>query len=294
MQAWMAAAFASALFAGIVSVLAKCGIKTTDSDVATALRTCVVVVFTWVMVGVAGSFSQIASITPRSWLFLTLSGLATGASWICHFKALAVGDVNKVVPIDKSSTLMAVLISIALFGETNNLVLKLIGTALATAGTFMMIEKKSGNGTVGTIESKGSWLVYALAAAVFAALTSVLAKVGIEGVESNLATAIRTCVVLVMAWAIVAAKGKMKQVTQVEGRELGFLVASGLATGASWPLYYYAIRAGVVSVVVQIDKLSLLISIAFARLVFKERLTPKTAAGLAIIVAGTALVAMCG
>ncbi len=294
MQAWMAAAFASALFAGIVSVLAKCGIKTTDSDVATALRTCVVVVFTWVMVGVAGSFSQIASITPRSWLFLTLSGLATGASWICYFKALATGDVNKVVPIDKSSTLMAVLISIALFGETNNLVLKLVGTALATVGTFMMIERKSRNGTVGAIRSKGSWLVYALAAAVFAALTSVLAKVGIEGVESNLATAIRTCVVLAMAWAIVAAKGKMKQATQVEGHELGFLVASGLATGASWLFYYYAIQAGVVSVVVQIDKLSLLISIAFARLVFKERLTPKTAAGLAMIVAGTALVAMCG
>ncbi len=294
MQAWMAAAFASALFAGIVSVLAKCGIKTTDSDVATALRTCVVVVFTWVMVGVAGSFSQIASITPRSWLFLTLSGLATGASWICYFKALAAGNVNKVVPIDKSSTLMAVLISIALFGETNNLVLKVIGTALATVGTFMMIEKKADNGTVSAIESKGSWLVYALAAAVFAALTSVLAKVGIEGVESNLATAIRTCVVLVMAWAIVAAKGKMKQVTQVEGRELGFLIASGLATGASWLFYYYAIQAGVVSVVVQVDKLSLLVSIAFARLAFKERLTPKSAAGLAMIVVGTALVAMCG
>lgn len=294
MQTWMAAAFASALFAGIVSVLAKCGIKTTDSDVATALRTCVVVVFTWVMVGVAGSFSQIASITLRSWLFLTLSGLATGASWICYFKALAAGDVNKVVPIDKSSTLMAVLISIALFGETSNLVLKLVGTALATVGTFMMIERKSGNGTVGAIGSKGSWLVYALAAAVFAALTSVLAKVGIEGVESNLATAVRTCVVLVMAWIIVAAKGKMEQVTQVEGRELGFLVASGLATGASWLFYYYAIQAGVVSVVVQIDKLSLLVSIAFARLVFKEHLTFKTAAGLAMIVAGTALVAMCG
>ncbi len=402
MQAWMAAAFASALFAGIVSVLAKCGIKTTDSDVATALRTCVVVVFTWVMVGVAGSFGQIASIAPKSWLFLALSGLATGASWICYFKALAAGDVNKVVPIDKSSTLMAVLISIALFGETNNLLLKLVGTTLATAGTFMMIERKDkgGSGTRGLDEGaddgspveavaargddeaaaasvthdiglaeksivgtslsreaidradrgisarnaganlsrdaagnaghsisardaaasfsheavdsaslgadardaakdsvtadKGPWLAYALAAAVFAALTSVLAKVGIEGVESNLATAIRTCVVLVMAWAIVAAKGKMGQVTHVKGRELGFLVASGLATGASWLFYYYAIQVGVVSVVVQIDKLSLLVSIAFARLAFKERLSPRSAAGLAMIVAGTALVAMCG
>ncbi len=296
MQAWVAAAFASAFFAGVVSILAKCGIKTTDSDVATALRTCVVVVFTWVMVGVAGSFGQVASITPKSWLFLVLSGLATGGSWICYFKALSMGDVNKVVPIDKSSTLMAVVISIVLFAETDNLALKLVGTAIATAGTFMMIEKRpaaegaapGGNG------DKRTWLAYAVAATVFAALTSVLAKVGIEGVESNLATAIRTCVVLAMAWVIVASKGKMGQVAHVKRSELGFLAASGLATGASWLFYYYAIQAGIVSVVVQIDKLSLLVSIAFAWLVFKERLTLKSGAGLAMIVAGTALVAMCG
>ncbi len=297
MQTWIAAAFASALFAGVVSILAKCGIKTTDSDVATALRTCVVVVFTWVMVGVAGSFGQITSIAPKSWLFLVLSGLATGGSWICYFKALASGDVNKVVPIDKSSTLMAVVISIVLFAETDNLALKLAGTAIATAGTFMMIEKKPSSVQADesdAVAGKGSWLAYALAAAVFAALTSVLAKVGIEGVESNLATAIRTCVVLVMAWAIVAGKGKLGQAAHVKRGELGFLAASGLATGASWLFYYYAIQAGVVSVVVQIDKLSLLVSIAFAWLVFKERLTPKSGAGLAMIVAGTALVAMCG
>ncbi len=296
MQTWIAAAFASALFAGIVSVLAKCGIKTTDSDVATALRTCVVVVFTWVMVGVAGSFGQITAIAPKSWLFLALSGLATGASWICYFKALAAGDVNKVVPIDKSSTLMAVAISIAVFAETDNLALKLTGTAIATAGTFMMIERKpsAGESTTDATANKGPWLAYALAAAVFAALTSVLAKVGIEGVESNLATAIRTCVVLAMAWAIVVGKGKLGQVAHVKRSELGFLAASGLATGASWLFYYYAIQAGVVSIVVQIDKLSLLVSIAFAWLVFKERLTPKSSAGLAMIVVGTALVAACG
>ncbi len=296
MQAWVAAAFASAFFAGVVSILAKCGIKTTDSDVATALRTCVVVVFTWVMVGVAGSFGQVAFITPKSWLFLVLSGLATGGSWICYFKALSTGDVNKVVPIDKSSTLMAVAISIVLFAETDNLALKLVGTAIATAGTFMMIEKRPAaeDAAPGGNGGKRTWLAYAVAAAVFAALTSVLAKVGIEGVESNLATAIRTCVVLAMAWAIVAGKGKMGQVAHVKRSELGFLAASGLATGASWLFYYYAIQAGIVSVVVQIDKLSLLVSIAFAWLVFKERLTPKSGAGLAMIVAGTALVAMCG
>ena len=296
MQAWIAAAFASAFFAGIVSILAKCGIKTTDSDVATALRTCVVVVFTWIMVGAAGSFGQIGAITGKSWLFLCLSGLATGASWICYFKALSCGDVNKVVPVDKSSTLMAVVISILLFAETDNLALKLVGTAIATAGTFLMIEKKPAS-DAGAIASSGrgaSWLAYAMAAAVFAALTSILAKVGIEGVESNLATAIRTCVVLVMAWIIVAGKGKLPQVRQVKRSELGFLAASGLATGASWLFYYYAIQAGAVSVVVQIDKLSLLVSIAFAWVVFKERLSKKSSAGLAMIVIGTALVALCG
>ena len=290
MQTWLIAAFASALFAGIVSILAKCGIKTTDSDIATALRTCVVVVFTWVMVGIVGSFDQIGTIAPMSWLFLALSGLATGGSWICYFKALSAGDVNKVVPIDKSSTLMAVVLSIVLFVETNDLALKLVGTAIATMGTFMMIEKKA---PAESVHRDSSWLAYALAAAVFAALTSVLAKIGIEGVESNLATAIRTCVVLVMAWAIVIGKGKLGLVKQTKRGELGFLAASGLATGASWLFYYFAIQTGVVSVVVQVDKLSLLVSIAFAWLVFKERLSKKSACGLALIVVGTALVALC-
>lgn len=289
MQSWVLAAFASALFAGLVSILAKCGIKTTDSDIATALRTCVVLVFTWVMVVMAGNFGQIWSISPTSWLFLGLSGMATGSSWICYFKALSCGDVNKVVPIDKSTTLMAVLISIVLFSETSNLALKLAGTAIATVGTFMMIEKKTSEQRA----QSNAWLLYAVLAAVFAALTSVLAKIGIDGVESNLATAIRTCVVLVMAWGIVAGKGKLPQVATTARNELGFLGLSGLATGASWLFYYYAIQTGVVSVVVQIDKLSLLVSIAFARLVFKERLTRKSALGLALIVAGTALVSMC-
>ncbi len=280
---WILAAAASAFFAGITSILAKCGLSKTDSDVATALRTLVVLVFAWAMVAVVGSGGTIAQITPWSWLFLALSGLATGGSWICYFKALSLGDVNKVVPIDKSSTAMAVLLAIVLFGETSHLAVKLVGTAVIAVGTFMMIERKRGS-------SDGQnhvWLAYALLAAVFAALTSVLAKVGIDGVESNLATAIRTCFVLVMAWAIVVGKGKLSQVRQVDARELGFLVASGIATGASWLFFYYAISAGQVSVVVQIDKLSILISIAFAWIVLKERLTPKSGAGLALIVAGT-------
>ena len=282
-MSWIMAAVASAFFAGITSILAKCGLKSIDSDVATALRTLVVLVFAWLMVAVVGSAPTIGNITPWSWLFLALSGLATGGSWICYFKALSLGDVNKVVPIDKSSTIMAVLLAIVLFGETSHLAVKLIGTAVIAAGTFMMIEKKQGEAS----QQSRAWLAYALLSAVFAALTSVLAKVGIDGVESNLATAIRTCFVLLMAWVIVVGKGKLSGVRNVDHKELGFLVASGIATGASWLFFYYAIQMGQVSVVVQIDKLSILISIAFAWIVFKERLTKRSAAGLSLIVVGT-------
>lgn len=192
-MSWVVAAFASAFFAGITSILAKCGIKQTDSDVATAIRTCVVLVFAWAMAGISGSIGTIGSIEPRSWLFLVLSGLATGASWICYFKALSIGNVNKVVPVDKMSAVLAALVAIALFDETSNLAVKLVGTAVITLGTFLMIEKKQS--AEPEQQQDRTWLAYALGAAVFAALTSVLAKIGIEGVESNLATAIRTCVV---------------------------------------------------------------------------------------------------
>jgi uncharacterized membrane protein len=287
---WVTAAFASAFFAGITSILAKCGIRHTDSDVATAIRTCVVLVFAWAMAGISGSIGAIGTIPAKAWLFLTLSGLATGASWICYFKALSIGDVNKVVPVDKMSTVLAVLIAIVLFGETGNLAVKLVGTAVITLGTFLMIEKKQSVGA-GQKQDR-AWLAYALGAAVFAALTSVLAKIGIEGVESNLATAIRTCVVLVMAWAIVAVKGKLEQVARIDPRELAFLAASGIATGASWLLYYYAIAAGQVSVVVQIDKLSIVVSVLFARLAFNEKLSHRSAIGLFLIVLGTAPLAI--
>ncbi|MDB1906401.1 EamA family transporter [Collinsella aerofaciens] len=289
-MSWVTAAFASAFFAGITSILAKCGIRHTDSDVATAIRTCVVLVFAWAMAGISGSIGAIGAIPAKAWLFLTLSGLATGASWICYFKALSIGDVNKVVPVDKMSTVLAVLIAIVLFGETGNLAVKLVGTAVITLGTFLMIEKKQ---SVGAEQKQDrAWLAYALGAAVFAALTSVLAKIGIEGVESNLATAIRTCVVLVMAWAIVAAKGKLEQVARIDPRELAFLAASGIATGASWLLYYYAIAAGQVCVVVQIDKLSIVVSVLFARLAFNEKLSHRSAIGLFLIVLGTAALAI--
>lgn len=285
-MSWVAAALASAFFAGITSILAKCGTEHTDSDVATAIRTCVVLAFAWAMAGISGSIETINSIPTKAWLFLTLSGLATGASWICYFKALSGGDVNKVVPVDKMSTVLAALIAIVLFGETSNLAVKLAGTVVITLGTFLMIEKQQPTGA--KQKQDRSWLVYAIGAAVFAALTSVLAKIGIEAVESNLATAIRTCVVLVMAWAIVAAKGKLGQVTHIDRSELAFLAASGIATGASWLLYYYAIAAGQVSVVVQIDKLSIVVSVLFARLAFNEKLSRRGIVGLALIILGTA------
>ena len=278
----------SAVFAGLTSILAKCGIRKTDSDVATALRTVVVLLFSWIMVFIVGSANTITDITPKSLIFLILSGIATGASWICYFRALSVGDVNKVVPVDKSSTVLTVLLAIILFGETNHLAVKLIGTALLAVGIFLMIEKKKADAK----QTKAVWLPYAIGSAVFAALTSILAKVGIEGVESNLATAIRTGVVLVMAWLIVLIKGNPKQLRSLDKKELGFIALSGLATGGSWLCYYYAIQNGVVSVVVPIDKMSVVITVVFSYFVFKEKLSRKAVIGLILMVLGTLAMAI--
>lgn len=285
---WIIIAVLSALFAGLTSILAKCGIRKTDSDVATALRTIVVLLFSWIMVFIVGSVNTIAQITPKSLLFLILSGIATGASWICYFKALSVGDVNKVVPVDKSSTVLTVLLAIILFSETNHIAVKLVGTVLLAVGIFLMIEKKKADAK----QTKVLWLPYAIGSAVFAALTSILAKVGIEGVESNLATAIRTGVVLVMAWLIVLIKGKQKQLKSLDKKELGFIALSGLATGGSWLCYYYAIQNGVVSVVVPIDKMSVVVTVVFSYFVFKEKLSRKAIIGLALMVIGTLVMAI--
>ncbi len=285
---WILAACASALFAGITSILAKCGIRHTDSDVATAVRTVVVLLFAWLMAALVGSISTIGSISAHSMLFLALSGMATGASWICYFKALSMGDVNKVVPIDKCSAVLTILLAIILFGETDALAVKLIGSAGILIGTFLMIERKKQDHAV----EGNSWIWYAVGSAVFAALTSILAKVGIEGVESNLATAIRTCYVLVMAWIVVALKGKLGEVRHIKKGELGFICASGLATGASWLCYYYAIQTGIVSIVVPIDKLSILVAMAFSAAVFHETYTKRSLAGLALIVASTIAMAV--
>ena len=282
---WVIFAFASALFAGLTAILAKCGIRKTDSDAATAIRTIVVLLFSWLMVWIVGSGPTVTSLSAKTWIFLILSGLATGGSWLCYFRALQQGDVNKVVPIDKSSTILTILLALIFLGEPVSW-LKGLAILFIGAGTFLMIEKKSVSGEK---REKKSWLIYAVLSAVFASLTSILGKIGINGVESNLGTAIRTGVVLVMAWLIVFVKGKQHTLRSVPKKELVFLILSGLATGGSWLCYYKALQDWLASVVLPIDKLSILVSIGFSALVFKEHLSKKAALGLGLIVAGTLL-----
>ncbi len=279
---WIILAFGSALFAGITSILAKCGMKDVDSNVATALRTVVVLLFSWIMVFLVGSQNTVGAISGKTFLFLILSGLATGASWLCYFKALQLGDVSRVAPIDKSSTVLTMLLAF-LFLKEELSVIGVVAMVLIGVGTLMMVQKKKPEKEV-----KGHvWLWYALWSAVFASLTSILGKVGIEGVESNLGTAIRTIVVLAMAWIMVFVTGKQHTIKSIDKKSRLFLILSGFATGASWLCYYRALQSGPASVVVPIDKLSILVTILFSCLVFHERLNRKSLAGLFMIVAGT-------
>lgn len=279
---WILMAISSSFFAGLTAIFAKLGIKKTDSDVATLLKTVVVLIFSWIMVLIVGSAESISDISNKSFLFLVLSGIATGASWICYFKALSIGNINKVTVVDKSSMILSVLLAIILFGETNNLIIKLALIVLYSLGVFLMIEKKRDNK-----ETKKRWLILALAAALFASLTTILAKAGIKDVESNLATAIRTSVVLIMSFMIVLIKKKENLLTQVEPKEMMFIFLSGIATGASWLCYYYAIQNGIVSVVVPIDKMSALFTILFSFIVFKERISKKSLIGLILMLIST-------
>lgn len=289
---WLFMAILSAFFAGITSILAKCGIKNTDSDIATAIRTAIVLLFSLIMVFIVGSIPTITAITTKSFMFLILSGIATGGSWICYYKALSIGDINKVVPVDKSSTILSILLAIILFGETEHLAAKLISTTFFAIGIYLMVEKKQN----GNIEDNSRWKWYAALSAILAALTSILAKIGITGVESNLGTAIRTAVVLVMAWLIVFIKGKQAQIKKIKRTEIVYISLSGIATGASWLCYYYAIQNGVVSVVVPIDKLSIVITVVFSYIVFHERLSKKAFIGLLLMILGTLAMAVkyCG
>ena len=283
---WIFFAFASALFAGLTSILAKCGIKKTDSTVATAIRTAVVLAFSWLMVFAVGSAGEITKISLHTLIFLVLSGIATGASWLCYFKALQLGDINKVVPIDKSSTVLTILLAAFLLGEGITL-FSGIGITLIAVGTFLMIEKKDVQKS--DVPKNRRWIFYAFGSAVFASLTSILGKIGISGVESNLGTAIRSGVVLIMSWMMVLVSGKGKELGGIPKKELVFICLSGVATGGSWICYYKALQDGPASVVVPIDKLSILVTILFSYIVFHEKLSKKTALGLILTVGGTLL-----
>ena len=280
---WILLAFGSALFSGLTSITAKCGIKKTDSTVATAIRTGVVLVCSAIMVCVVGSRGELPEIDAKSWIFLALSGIATGASWLCYFKAISTGDINKVVPLDKSSTVLTAIIAMIFLGESVT-VPKVTGLIVITVGTYLMIGKKDGEPET----KKGAgWFVFGALSAVFAALTSVLAKVGIRNVESNLATAIRTAVVLVMAWLTVFATGKTGKIKETPKNELIFIVISGILTGASWICYYKALQLGEVSVVAPIDKLSIVVTVVFSYIVFKEKLMLKSFMGFLMTIVGT-------
>jgi len=284
---WLLAACLSALFAGLTSVLAKAGVATTSSTVATALRTVVVAAGAWGMAALVGSASSLGTIDGRSLLFLILSGLATGASWLCYFAALARGDVSRVAPIDKLSTVLAILLALILLGEPVT-AWGVVGIVVITAGTLLMVDPDDLSGLPLALRRGGSWLTYALASALFAALTSILGKVGISGVDPTLGTAVRTLVVLAMAWVIVAWQRRIREVRSIPARELAFIVASGAATCASWLAYYHALKDGPASVIVPIDKLSILITVAFSAAVFHERFTGRYLAGLALMCTGTA------
>lgn len=285
---WLLYAAGSAFFAGITSILAKCGIRQTDSTVATAVRTIVILCFSWLMVCLTGSAGQISSISTKTLVFLILSGLATGASWLCYFRALQLGDMNKVVPIDKSSTVLTILLAL-IFLQEGISIPKALALILIAAGIILMIEKKDLSDQK---KQHGSWFFYAWGSAFFASLTAILGKIGISGVESNLGTAIRTTVVLVMAWLMVFVSRKQSELKDISPREFLFICASGLATGASWLCYYRALQDGPASVVVPVDKLSVLVTVLFSYLVFGEKLSRKTGLGLGLLTAGTIAMAL--
>lgn len=279
---WVVFAFGSALFAGVTSILAKIGIKNTDSTAATAVRTIIILFFSWLMVFGTGQAGGISDISGKTLTFLILSGLATGGSWLCYFKALRIGDVNKVTPVDKSSTVLTMLLAFIILGEKIDL-LKAVCIILIGAGTYLMIVKKE---TDKEVKGRG-WLFYAVLSAVFASLTAILGKIGISGVASNLGTAIRTVVVLIMAWIMVFVTKKQDELKKIDRKSMAFICLSGLTTGLSWPCYYKALQDGQASVVVPIDKLSILVTVAFSYIVLKEKLTKKSLLGLVLITAGT-------
>lgn len=285
---WIVAAILSALFAGITTILFKCGIKKVNSNLATAIKTSVVLAFAWIIVFATGAHATISQVSVKSWIFLILSGLASGISTICYFKGLSVGEVSKVAAVDKSSSVLTVMFAIIIFpDERGNWYIKLICLAIIAVGTFLMV-KINKNDTKQSL----SWLFFAFLAAIFAAATSLFAKAGIENVDSNLATAIRTAIVLVMSWGIVVCRKELKFIKEVKRKDIIFLIIAGIATGCSWLCYYYAIKVGQVSIVVPIDKLSIVVTVIFSLIVFKEKLSVRSVAGLTLLTLGTILMAV--
>lgn len=282
---WLLFAFGSALFAGITSILAKIGVKNTDSNLATAIRTVIILIFSWIMVFIVGSFNTISDISFHTLLFLILSSLATGGSWLCYFKALQLGDVNKVTPIDKSSTVLTMVLAFIILNEYLSFT-KVIGMICIGIGTYMMIIKKEIDIDESNKPNK-KWIFYAVLSAIFASLTSILGKIGIVGIESNLGTAIRTIVVLIMAWLVVFVTKKQNEIKNIDKKSWLYICLSGITTGMSWLCYYKALQDGQASIVVPIDKLSILITVAFSYLFLKEKLTTKSFIGLVIITIGT-------
>lgn len=280
---WLLFAFGSAFFAGITAVLAKIGMEKIDSTLATALRTIVVLAFSWLMVFIVGSQNQIGEISGRTLCFLVLSGLSTGASWLCYFHALQLGDVNKVAPIDKSSTVLTILFAFLLLGEPVSAA-KMIGILGIGTGTLLMIARKGGDKN--QVRSR-SWLLFAVLSAVFASLTSIFGKIGVENIESNLGTAIRTVAVLAMAWVMVFVSGKQREMKGISKKSWLFLFLSGITTGLSWLCYYRALQDGPASIVVPVDKLSIVVTIGFSYILLKEKLSRKAGVGLLLILLGT-------
>lgn len=282
---WILFAVGSAFFAGATSVLAKAGIQSVSSDFATAFRTGVVLIFSWLMVFVVGCQSAVSTITPRALVFLALSGAATGLSWLCYFKALSIGNLSKVVAVDKSSTFLTILLALLFFHEPFHWLTGL-GIAVMIAGTALMLEKGDAK------KGEKGWLFYAAGSAVFAALQSILGKVGVEDMDSTLATALRTVVVLIFAWAIVLGKKEGGDWKKMTHRDAVFLVLSGITTGASWLCYYRALQTGRASVVVPIDKCSMLFAVALSAIFLKEKQTRRSLLALALVVAGTLMIAL--
>lgn len=285
---WVLYAFCAALFAGITSILAKIGIQKIDSNLATALRTGIVVIFAWLIVFAGNLQTSLPDISLKSLVFLILSGVTTGASWIFYFRALQLGNINVVVPIDKSSTILAMLFAIAILGESVTWI-KIVSMIAIGVGTYLMIQKQKVEQSASAARSS---ILYAGLSAFFAALTAILGKVGIDDVDSNLGTAIRTIVVLVMSWLIVLATKKQRDMKGIDKKSWLFITLSGLATGLSWLFYFRALQEGQTSIVVPIDKLSILVTVVFAYVVFKEKLSMKACIGLLLLTSGTLLLVM--